>query len=257
MSRPPGAFRRILAVWSRHRRCYFKHLLANGLPPFLEPLLFIFAMGFGLGRYVSEMEGMSFIAYIAPAMMATSSFYTASYETTYGTFIRMEYQKTYFNILATPVTFRDLFFGELLWCGTKGFMFSACVLGVISCFGLVEYPPALLTPFVGFLNAVAFGALGLFVTGFTRSINNFNLYFTGFLTPMFFFSGTFFPVSELPASFQKIAVCLPLTHTVALMRGLAVGRVHVALLSNLLLLVLIPLPFMWAAFRMLRQRMIV
>ncbi len=257
MNSTPSFIRRVLSVWRRHQKTYFKSLIANGLPPFLEPLLFILAMGFGLGRYISEMEGLSYVAFIAPAMMATSSFYTAAFETTYGTFVRMEYQKTYHNILSTPVKFRDLYLGELLWCGTKGLMFSACVLLVIALFGLVQFPFALLTPFVGFINAAAFATVGFFVTGFTKNMNNFNLFFTGFLTPMFFFSGTFFPLKELPAFFQKIAYALPLTHSVILMRSLSNNILNVKLLLHLLILCLIALPFGFFSYYKLKNRMIV
>ena len=152
--------------------------IANPLLWIGVSLFFILALGFGLGKYITEMEGLTFTAFIAPAMMATSSFYTAAFETTYGTFIRMEYQKIYHNILSTPVTFLDIYIGELLWCGTKGFMFSSCVLLVISLFGLVKYPFALFTPLIGFINAVIFGIIGFFVTSFTRNINNYNLFCT-------------------------------------------------------------------------------
>lgn len=257
MNRAPTVFQRIFAVWRRHQRSYFKHLIANGLPPFMEPLMFILALGFGLGKYISEMEGLSYVAFIAPAMMATSSFYTATFETTYGTFVRMEYQKTYYNILSSPVTFRDIYFGELLWCGTKGLMFSLCVLLVISLFGLVKYPFVLLTPFVGFINAIVFGIIGFFVTGFTKNINNFNLFFTGLLTPMFFFSGTFFPLTQLPELFQKVAYFLPLTHSVILMRSLASNHFHIQLLVHLVILCLLPVPFGFYSYHKLKSRMIV
>ncbi|MCJ7811954.1 ABC transporter permease [bacterium] len=257
MNKTPSFMQRILSVWRRHQKTYFKNLIANGLPPFMEPLLFILALGFGLGRFISDMEGLSYVAFMAPAMMATSSFYTATFETTYGTFVRMEYQKTYQNILSTPVKFRDLYLGELLWCGTKGLMFSACVLLVISLFGLVQFPYALLTHFVGFINAIVFGIIGFFVTGFTKNINNFNLFFTGFLTPMFFFSGTFFPLKELPTLFQKIAYFLPLTHSVILMRSLANNIFQVNLLMHLVILCLLSLPFALYSYYKLKNRMIV
>ncbi|EKD27075.1 MAG: ABC-type Nod factor export system, permease [uncultured bacterium] len=255
--KPPSVFIRILSVWKRHQQCYFKHLIANGLPPFMEPVLFIFAIGFGLGKYIDKIEGMNFAAYIAPAMMATSSFYTASFETTFGTFIRMEYQKTYQNILSSPVTFRDIYWGELFWCGTKGFVFSLCVLLVISLFGLVKYPYALLTPFIGFVNAVVFGMLGFFVTGFVKDINNFNIYFTGILTPMFFFSETFFPVSSMPAFMQNIANFIPLRHCVVLMRSLSNNIFDCSLLYNFIMLIVLAIPFGVYSYFKLQRRMIV
>ncbi|MFH1761534.1 MAG: ABC transporter permease, partial [bacterium] len=155
-----------------------------------------------------------------------------------------------------PVTFRELYIGELLWCGTKGFMFSFCVLFVISCFGLVQYPLALITPFFGFLNAVVFGIIGFFVCGLTKNINNFNLYFTGILTPMFFFSGTVFPITELPLFFQRIAWMFPMTHTVTLMRSCTTNNFHWGLLLHMGFLLLIAAPFAVFSYRRLKRRII-
>jgi lipooligosaccharide transport system permease protein len=256
MNKPPSFFRRVFAVWYRHQKCYMKHLVANGLPPFMEPLLFLFALGIGLGKYIASMEGMSFMSFIAPAMMATTSLFTASFETTYGAFVRLEYQKTYHNILSTPVTFRDIYIGELLWCGSKGFLFSLSVLIVISLFGLVQYPLGLLTPFVGFFNAIAFGIIGFFVTGFVRNINNFNLYMTGVLTPVFYFAGTFFPLEQMPPAVQKVAQAIPLTHAVIIMRSLAQNQCDVSLLWHFFLILAIPLPFVFFSYRTLRRRLI-
>jgi lipooligosaccharide transport system permease protein len=253
----PSFLARVFAVWKRHRVCYCKDLLPNALPPFLEPLLFVLAIGYGLGAFIPDVDGLSYVMFLAPGMMATSSVYSASFETTYGTFIRMEYQKVYANILASPVAFRELYLGELLWCGTKGFFFTAAVLSVLALFDLTKGLPSLLAPFVGFLNAIAFGAIGFCVTSLTRNINNFNLYFSGFITPIFFFSGTLFPLGQLPETLQKAAQAIPLTHSVALMRAATTDRLDATLLWNLLWLLLIPLPFAILGYRNLKRRLIV
>ena len=254
---PPNFWKRVFAVWYRHQKCYCKDLIANALPPFLEPLLYVLAIGYGLGQFVPDVEGLRYAVFLAPGMMATSSVYSATFETTYGTFIRLEYQKVYANLLATPITFKELYLGELLWCGTKGFFFSLAVLLVLTGFGLVTYPLAILTPLVGFVNAVAFGILGMFVTSVTRNINNFNLYFSGFITPIFFFSGTFFPLTQMPDVFQKTALAIPLTHTVLLMRALTTDRFSPGLCFHLLWLLGLSLPFAFLGYRNLKNRLIV
>jgi lipooligosaccharide transport system permease protein len=232
-------------------------LIPNALPPFLEPLLYVLAIGYGLGQYLPDLEGLPYIVFLASGMMATSSVYSASLETTYGTFIRLEYQKVYANLLATPITFKELYLGELLWCGTKGFFFSLAVLLVFTGFGLVTYPMALFTPVIGFLNACVFGILGIFVTSFVHNINNFNLYFSGFITPIFFFSGTFFPLTQLPDVLQKVALFIPLTHSVVLMRALSTNQFSSSLWVHVLWLVGLSLPFVFVGYRKLKNRLIV
>ncbi len=253
---PPYFLKRVFAVWYRHQKCYCKDLIPNALPPFLEPLLYLLAIGYGVGQYLPDMEGLRYVVFLAPGMMATSSVYSATLETTYGTFIRLEYQKVYANLLATPITFKELYLGELLWCGTKGFLFSIAVLLVLTGFGLVTYPLALLTPIVGFLNACVFGILGMFVTSIVYNINNFNLYFSGFITPIFFFSGTFFPLIQLPEVLQKVALMIPLTHTVILMRALTTNHFPPNLWIHLLWLVGLSLPFAFLGYRNLKNRLI-
>lgn len=250
----PGTVKRIMAVWNRHRSCYVKQLLANGLPPFMEPLFFILALGSGLGKHITELDGLSFAEFLAPAMMATSSFYTASFETTYAAFLRMDHQHTYHNILASPVRFKELYIAEILWCATKGFFFSSAVLLVIACFGLVSSWLALLCPFAGAVNAAVYASMGLSVTSVTRNINNYNLYFTGILTPMFFFSGTFFPLADLPDILQLPALVIPLTHSVKIMRALCTGRISLMLLVSFLSLFIIALPFILFSYKKLKKR---
>ena len=113
--------------------------------------------------------------------------FTATFECTYGTFIRLEFEKVYDGMLAAPITVHDLIVGEILWAGTKGFFFSFAVLCVLACFRIIHLPQALLAPLVGFLTGVMFSSLSLLVTSFVKTINHFNFFLTGFISPMFFF----------------------------------------------------------------------
>jgi ABC-type multidrug transport system permease subunit len=131
--------------------------------------------------------------------------FTASYECTFATFVRLEFQKSYDGMVAAPVTINDLFVGEILWAGSKGLFFSACVVLVMSLFGAIPMPMGLLAVPIGFLTGAMFGALALLVTSFVQNINHFNFYFTGFLSPMFFFSGTVFPLDSLPRALRPFA----------------------------------------------------
>lgn len=220
----PSAARRIFAVWLRHRQVYFKNLVANGLPPFLEPLFFLLAIGIGLGRHLGKsIGGMEYAVYMAPGLPAMSAMFTASYETTIGTLVRLKYAKVYAALQATPATTKEIFWGEIFWCGTKGLMFSACIVAILWCFGIGLTPAAVLIPPLGFLTGMIFAGMGFIVTSFVREFSNFNFYFTGVLSPLAFFSGLFFPVEQLPSFLPWLAWALPLSHVISLMRACLCG----------------------------------
>jgi lipooligosaccharide transport system permease protein len=207
-------------VWYRHFRVYTKSLITNGLPPFLEPLIFLSAFGLGMASYLPKMAGMSYLTFLATGLPLTAAMFTSAFECSYGTFIRLEFDKTYEGMLSAPLSVSDVLLGEILWSGTKGIFFSLAVISIVACFSLVPMPSSLLTGLVGFLTGIMFASLSLLVTSFVSNINHFNFYFTGFLSPMFFFSGVVFPIENLPHAVRPIAEIFPLTHVVRLARGL-------------------------------------
>lgn len=253
---PPLA-RRLYSVWYRHMRVYARDLISNGVPPFLEPIIFLLGIGFGLGKYVSGMQGLPYVVFLATAMPMTSAMFTASYECTFGTFVRLEFSKTYEGMLAAPITVRDLFLGELLWAGSKGFFFAACVVLAMLAFGVAPMPGSLWAPLVGLVTGTAFGALSLLVTSLVKNINHFNFYFTGLLSPMFFFCGAVFPLEELPPAVRIVSEVLPLTHAVRLCRALAIGHLQPVLLADALFLLLFSVVFGYFAIVRLARRIIV
>jgi lipooligosaccharide transport system permease protein len=219
-SRPPSLFSRIFSVWNRHYRVYTKHIISNGFPPFIEPLFFLAGVGLGLGHYVGLIEGVTYVKFLAAGIIVPPAMFTAAFECTFGTFIRLEFDKVYDGMLSSSITAKDLLVGEMLFAGTKSFFFSGAVLFVVSVFGLIDSPMALFTPFAGFFTGLMFAAFSLYVTSFVSTINHFNFYFTGLLTPMFFFSGIVFPLKSLPPYLQVAAEFFPLTHSANIIRAL-------------------------------------
>jgi lipooligosaccharide transport system permease protein len=215
-------------------RVYTKHLISNGLPPFLEPLIFLAGIGLGLGKYIVSMDGVPYIQFLAVGLVITSSMYTSAFECSYGTFIRLEYEKVYDGMLGAPLTVNNLLVGEILWAGTKGLFFSSAVLLIVLIFRVLPVSFTLLMPLVGFLTGVMFGTISLLVTSYVKNINHLNFYFTGFLSPMFFFSGIVFPVSSLPEVIRPIAEIFPMTHPVRLVRALSNLQFEPILLFDLL-----------------------
>jgi lipooligosaccharide transport system permease protein len=222
----------------------------------MDPLVFLAGVGLGLGKYIVSMENLPYIQYLASGLLVTSAMYTSAFECTYGTFIRLEFDKVYDGMLAAPITTSNLILGEILWAGTKGFFFSLAVLIMISIFGVIPLSTSVFAPFVGFLTGILFGAMSLLITSFVKTINHFSFYFTGVLSPMFFFSGVVFPVSSLPKVAQPIAWALPLSHPVALARALCTGRFHAGLLLNVLYILALTALTGTFAVRRLRKRLV-
>lgn len=253
----PPLHHRLYAVWSRHLRVYTRNLLSNAFPPFLEPLIFLVGVGLGLGKYITEpMGGVKYIEFLGAGLLVTTAMFTAAFECSYGTFIRLEFEKVYDGMLAAPMTVNNLIVGEMLWAGSKGFFFSFAVLCILSAFKIVTLPYGLLAPFVGFLTGVMFSALALLVTSFVKTINHFNFFFTGCISPMFFFAGVVFPVDNLPTAVRPVAELLPLTHAVRLVRAVCTNDYGLMLMLDLLYIVGFILIVGFFAIRRLRTRLV-
>ncbi|MCD6394814.1 MAG: ABC transporter permease [Planctomycetes bacterium] len=252
----PPLYKRLYSVWFRHMRVYTRHLLSNGFPPFLEPLIFLAGIGLGLGTYIDKMDGVPYIEYLGAGLLVTAAMWTAAFECSYGTFIRLEFEKVYDGMLAAPLTAENLIVGEIIWAGTKGLFFSFAVLCILTVFNIVQLPNSLIAPLVGFFTGVMFAALSLLVTSFVKTINHFNFYMTGLISPMFFFSGVVFPTSKLPPFARPIAEALPLTHSVRLVRAVCNSNYHAGLLLDMLYIAVFILVVGCFAVKRLKKRLI-
>jgi len=248
---------RVWRVWRRDEDVFMKTYKANFIPPLLEPLFYLLGLGFGLGAFVQPQEGLPYIVFIAPALVASSMMTSSFFECTYGSFVRMYYQKTFDAIIATPLSLEEVIAGELLWGATKSFINSSIVLVVILLLGLAYSPFFLLILPLSFLVGLFFAAIAMCFTAITPNIDSFNYPTILFTTPMFILSGTFFSISALPEAVQVIAnLFFPLTHAVALTRALAVGRLSTRLLLNLSWL-LVTTPFFFVlSINLMKKRLI-
>ncbi len=253
----PPLHRRLYSVWYRHMRVYTKNIISNGFPPFLEPLIFLVGVGLGLGKYITEpMGGVKYIEFLGSGLLVTTAMFTSAFECSFGTFIRLEFEKVYDGMLAAPMTVNNLIIGEMLWAGSKGLFFSFAVLCILSAFGIVALPYSLFTPLVGFLTGVMFASLSLLITSFVKTINHFNFYFTGFISPMFFFSGVVFPIKNLPVYVRPLAEIVPLTHSVRLVRAICTNNYSSFLLLDLLYIVAFIFLVGFFAIKRLKKRLV-
>jgi len=201
-----------------------------------------------------EINGVPYIKFIAPGIIASSAMFAAFYECTYGTYVRMHFQKTFEAILATPVNIYELVAGELLWGATKSMIYGATIIIVISLFGLVDsYIIIFLLP-VLFLCGLIFAQIAVTSAAIVPGIDSFNYFYTLFITPMFLFSGIFFPLDALPPLVSDIAYFTPLYHLVNICRAFALGNFSVTGdIIWMLFAVAILAPF---PFRLMKRRVI-
>jgi len=247
--------RRAFRVWQRNFTVYTKLYKSSLALNFVEPILYLAALGLGLGAFVREINGVPYIKFIAPGIIASSSMFAAIYECTYGTYVRMTYQKTFDAILATPVNLDDLVAGELMWGATKSLLYGAIIIIVISLFGLVDSPFVILAVPILFISGFIFAEISVIFTAIVPGIDSFNYFYTLFMTPMFLFSGIFFPLDNLPSIVSKIAFFTPLYHLVNICRALASGNLAFCTWDTVwifvVVILLVPYPF-----RLMRRRIV-
>ena len=234
---PPRLSLRFLHVWRRNLLVWRTLAIPSMLGNLADPLLYMFGLGYGLGRMLEDVGGMSYIAFLAAGVICSSTMMSASFESMYSAFSRMHMQKTWDAILNAPLTLDDVLLGEWVWSASKSFLSGSAVLIVAALLGLVPSPLAIAVIPLIFLTGLAFAGLGLIMTALSPSYDFFMYYFTLCVTPMMLLCGVFFPLHELPAPAQLLAQALPLTHAVALARPLVNGTVpptwllHIAVLA--------------------------
>ena len=218
---------RVWKVWHRNFDVFLKTIRVNFLPSLLEPILYLLAFGFGLGGFIPSIQGQSYIAFIAPALVAISVMNGSFFECTFASFVRMYFQKTFDAIVATPVSVEEVVAGELLWGATRATINTTIVLAVVAAFGLISSPLFLLVIPFAFFGGLMFASMAMCFTSVAPNIDFFNFPSFLFLTPMFFLCGTFFPLTSLPTAAQGAAIAvLPLTHVVNIVRGLVSGHLE-------------------------------
>lgn len=223
-----------------------------------EPLFYLFAMGYGIGGYVTHIEGMRYIEFIAPGLIVTSGMYSAVFECTFGSYTRMAVERTYESALATPLSMADLVIGETLWGMTKAMISAGAMLLVMIVFGL--YTPD--WGLVGALLAMAatgylFSAFSICFSALAPSYEFFNYLFTLFIAPMMFLSGVFFPMDQFPAAVQWFSWTLPATHAVTLLRHYIHHTPDGGLLAGWMFILSINLVLSVAAITLVRRRIII
>ncbi|WP_425425524.1 ABC transporter permease [Amycolatopsis marina] len=221
----------------------------------VEPVLYLFAFQIGFGKLVGDVAGpggqtMSYVAFVAPALLAASAMNGAVFDSTFNVFFKFRYAKLYDAMLATPIGPLDIAIGEIAFAVLRGGAYATAFLAVMGAMGLIASPWALLMLPVALLVALAFASVGMVCATFLRSPTQFD-YIQLAIMPMFLFSTTFYPLSVYPDGLQVVVQCIPLYHGVELMRGLSVGVLDISMIGHVAYLLVMVAIGMFATSRRL------
>lgn len=244
-------------VWLRNRDAFLRLWKTELWPPFVEAVLTLVAFGFGLGVYIQQqVEGMSYLQFIAPGLVMSSVLFTACFECMFGTYIRMQLEKMFDAIIATPISIEEVVSGEIMWAATRAGLTGTSVLIVLAFLGLLPSWWILLMPVVAVLTAFMLASMTLIVTSIVPSINAFNYFITLGVIPMQLFSGIFFPVSRLPENISWLVYISPLYPALQLSRALFAGHIGPELLGYTAWIIGLSVVFYSIAIKLMRRRLI-
>ncbi|HEX7221662.1 MAG TPA: ABC transporter permease [Candidatus Limnocylindrales bacterium] len=244
----------------QYRRTYRSSVFTS----FLSPLLFLTAMGVGLGGYVDRsadaaLGGLPYLQFLAPGLLAATVMQSAAFEATFPIIGGLNWQRTFHAMYATPLSPTDIALGNLLWTAVRVAMIAAVFTVIIVAFGAAHSPLVVLGIPVAVLTGMAFAAPIAAFSATQRTPAKFNVIFRFGITPLFLFSGTFFPIESLPEIIRPLAWLSPLWHGVDLTRGLVLGtwdEQPLLMLAHLGILVAIVAVGSWATVRTIERRLV-
>lgn len=246
-----------LPVWQRNFMVWRKLAGPSILGNLADPLLYMLGLGYGLGQFLGQVQGVPYLTFLAAGTLAYSVMNSASFETLYSAFSRMHVQKTWEAILNTPLTLGDVLLGELVWATSKSLLSGLAILLVIWVLGLyTDFGLTLWLLPVIVLTGLTFSGLGLMVNAVAPNYDFFLYYFTLFITPMVLLSGVFYPTEALPTWLGAVADLLPLTHAIALARPLVLGHWPEASIVHVLVLLAYAAAGFLAALTLTRRRLL-
>ena len=212
-----------------HRAVQYRRTFRSSVfTSFLTPLLFLTAMGIGLGGYVdasadAALQGLTYLQFLAPGLLVATSMQSAAFEATFPIIGGLNWQRTFHAMYATPLSPRDIALGNLLWTAFRLAMIATVFTAIVVLLGAAYSPAIVLGIPIAVLTGMSFAAPIAAFSATQRTPARFNVIFRFIITPLFLFSGVFFPIATLPAFLQAVAWLSPLYHGVVLTRGLVYG----------------------------------
>jgi lipooligosaccharide transport system permease protein len=208
----------------RNWMVYRKDFLANISPTLADPALILGSLGLGLSGYVGQINGMTYAAFLAPGMIATTALFTSFFESSYGFYVRMTFESVFKAMLTTPIGVREVVMGEFMWVFVRAGLMAFGVSLVLLALGLMPNPWALvICPMIAGFLSVPCAAIGLLAASWVRNINQFQSVYSFLIAPIFYLSGVFFPIAESSA-LGTIVQLSPFFHGVKLIQFAVWGQ---------------------------------
>jgi len=256
-----GAFAGAARVLQRNLLVYRRTWRGSLFGSFLTPLLYLTAMGIGLSQLMASggtdvLGGVRYLDFLGPGILASSCMQTASFESTYPIMGKISWRRNYEAILATPMEVHHLLIGELSWIAFRMTSMATVFMIVLTLFGIPQSPLALLAIPAAVLTGIAFAAPIIAFAATRHNDSGFAALFRFVINPLFLFSGTFFPVSQLPDAVEWIAAATPLYHGVALVRGAVLDSMPATWPLHVAYLIVFVAVTGYIAYRLLRRRLV-
>lgn len=234
----PSDWQCVVSIWMRNFLQFRKTWMVSLFWIVIEPLFVLLALGYGLGSYIPQVEGASYIEFFFPALICNSVMMVSFFECSYASFTKLSYSHVFRTALLAPMLPIHILSGEVLWGATKGLLSAIGVLLVASFFGAVGSFKIIFALPVLFLLGLLFAMFGMLITSLVRNYDQIIYPSSGLIIPLSLFSGTYFPLTSLPAFFQVITFLSPLTHAVSATRSIQQGKISAFLVVNILALIL-------------------
>jgi len=251
-----------LRVAQRNLWVYRRTWRGSVFGSFLNPLLYLGALGVGLGSFIAAQDttalgGVGYLEFLGPGLLAAACMQTASFEATFPIMGKISWRHNYEAMLAAPLSVRDLVLGEISWMAVRLTTMALSFMVVLTLFGIPTSPLAVLGIPAAVLTGLAFFAAIMAFTATQKNDSGFAAMFRFVINPLFLFSGTFFPVDRLPDVIEFVAALTPLYHGVGLIRGLVLQTSELASWPiHVAYLVVFTVVASWLAYRLLHRRLV-
>ncbi len=253
--------------WSPWRRVLWYHAAfwartwrGQVISSFLFPVLYLASMGLGVGHlvnhHVGKVQGITYLDFVAPAMLAMTGMQIASNEAMWPVLASFKWTRSYWTAVSTPIRPRDIVAGKLTWIAIHVGMVGVIYSAVLAAFGTITSPLAVLLPVAGMLTGLAYGAPITAFTATQQTEKSFPVFYRFAIIPMFLFSGSFYPISQLPGWLRVVVQFVPLYHGVSLCRTLTTGAGGVGVtLYHLCVLIGLTAVGWWLCVKTFRRRL--
>ncbi|OYZ18264.1 MAG: ABC transporter permease [Bdellovibrio sp. 28-41-41] len=213
-------------IWLRNFLHFKKTFMVSFFWVILEPLMYLGAIGYGLGSYIQTINGQSYVDFFFPGLLASTSMMVPFFESTYNNYTKLTFQKIYNHMMLTRLDSHEIVTGELLWSTFKGLFGIVGLVIIGSFFGLVSEWQILLVVVILTLNSWIFAGIAMTITSIAKNYDSFIYATSGFLIPLTLISGIYFPISQMPLILQITTYIFPLAHTIELCRMLLTDSWH-------------------------------